>query len=53
MVVLNTKYGTQHFFVVNFSQVYCVIIDRGISAPGYGREVVYGINATEKGFSSS
>ena len=25
-------------------QCYSVIIDRGISAPGHGKEVVYGIN---------
>ena len=26
------------------SQCYSIIIDRGISAPGHGKEVVYGIN---------
>ena len=30
------------------SQCYSVIIDRGISAPGYGKEVVDGINAIDK-----
>ena len=30
------------------SQCYSIIIDRGISAPGHGEEVVYGINAVDK-----
>ena len=30
------------------SQCYSIIIDRGISAPGYGKEVVDGINAVDK-----
>ena len=30
------------------SQTYSLIIDRGISAPGHGKEVVDGINAVEK-----
>ena len=30
------------------SQCYSVIIDRGISEPGHGKEVVDGINAIEK-----
>ena len=30
------------------SQCYSIIIDRGISAPGHGKEVVYGINAVDK-----
>ena len=30
------------------SQTYSIIIDRGISAPGHGKEVVYVINATDK-----
>ena len=30
------------------SQFYSVIIDRGINAPGHGKEVVYGINAIDK-----
>ena len=30
------------------SQCYSVIIDRGISAPGYCKEVVDGINAIDK-----
>ena len=32
------------------SQAYSVIIDRGICAPGYGWEVVYGLNAIHKKF---
>ena len=28
-------------------QCYSVIIDRGISAPGHGKEVVYGFNAVD------
>ena len=27
------------------SQTYSIIIDRGISPPGHGKEVVYGLNA--------
>ena len=30
------------------SQTYSIIIDRGISAPGHGKEVVYAINAADK-----
>ena len=30
------------------SQCYSVIIDRGISAPGHGKEVLYGINTVDK-----
>ena len=30
------------------SQTYSLIIDRGISAPGHGKEVVDGINAVDK-----
>ena len=32
------------------SQVYHVIIDHGAIIPGYGREVVDGLNITEKSF---
>ena len=30
------------------SQCYSIIIDRGISSPGHGKEVVDGINAVDK-----
>ena len=30
------------------SQTYSIIIDRGISAPGHGKEVVDGINDVDK-----
>ena len=30
------------------SQTYSIIIDRGISAPGHGKEVADGINAVDK-----
>ena len=30
------------------SQCYYIIIDRGISAPGHGKEVVDGLNAVNK-----
>ena len=30
------------------SQCYSIIIDRGISAPGYGKEVVDGLNTVDK-----
>ena len=32
------------------SQCHSVIIDRGISAPGHGKEVVYGLNAVDKSY---
>ena len=32
------------------SQDFYIIIDHGISAPGHGREVVYGLNITKKRF---
>ena len=32
------------------SQTYSIIIDSGISAPGHGKEVVYGLNAVDKRF---
>ena len=31
-------------------QCYSVIIDRGISAPGHGKEVVYGLNGVDKSY---
>ena len=30
------------------SQTYSIIIDRGISAPGHGKEVADGLNAVDK-----
>ena len=32
------------------SQCYSVTIDRGISAPGYGKEVVDGLNVVDKSY---
>ena len=32
------------------SHTYSLIIDRGISAPGHGKEVVDGLNAVDKGY---
>ena len=32
------------------SQSHSIIIDKGVSAPGHGKEVVDGINAIEKRF---
>ena len=32
------------------SQCYSILIDRGISAPGHGKEVVDGINAVDKSY---
>ena len=34
------------------SQAFYIIIDRGISAPGHGRELVDGLNAVDKRFFS-
>ena len=33
-----------------FSQAFNIIFDYGISAPGYGREFVHGMNAIDKRF---
>ena len=30
------------------SQCYSIVTDQGISAPGHGKEVVYGLNAVDK-----
>ena len=30
------------------SQPYSIVIDRGISAPGHGKEMVHGLNAVDK-----
>ena len=32
------------------SQTYSIIIDRGISSPGHGKEVVDGLNAVDKSY---
>ena len=32
------------------SQTYSIIIDRGISAPGHGKEVFDGLNAVDKSY---
>ena len=42
--------ATALYLMSIFSLEFYVIIDRGISAPGYGREVVYGLNTTDKRF---
>ena len=34
------------------SKAFNIIIDRGISAPGHGREVVDGLNTTDKSYLS-
>ena len=34
------------------SQCYSIVIDRGISAPGHGKEVVDGLNAVDKHYIS-
>ena len=34
------------------AHAYNIIIDCGVGAPGHGREVVDGLNATDKGFIS-
>ena len=33
---------------VSYASVYSIIIDQGISAPGYGKEVVDGLNSVDK-----
>ena len=36
------------YLMSEMSQTYSIIIDRGISAPGHGKEVVDGLNAVEQ-----
>ena len=36
------------YIISVMSQTYSIIIDRGISAPGHGKEVVDGLNAVDK-----
>ena len=36
------------YFMSVMSQCYSIIMDRGISAPGHGKEVEYGINDVDK-----
>ena len=36
------------YFMSVMSQCYSIIIDRGISSPGHGKEVVDGLNDIEK-----
>ena len=40
--------ATSLYLMSVFPQRHSIIIDRGISAPGHGKEVVYGINAIDK-----
>ena len=32
---------------ISMSQCYSIIIDRGISAPGHGKDVIYGLNSID------
>ena len=41
-------YASELYLMSVMSQCYSIIIDRGISAPGHGKEVVDGLNATDK-----
>ena len=38
------------YLMLVMSQCYSVIIDRGISAPGHGKEVVDGLNSGDKSY---
>ena len=38
------------YLISVMSQTYSIIIDHGISATGYGQEVVYGLNAVDKSY---
>ena len=40
--------ASEFYLMSVMSQCYSVIIDRGISAPGYGKQVVDGLNAVDK-----
>ena len=42
------KCASEIYLISVMSQCYSIIIYRGISAPGHGKEVVDGINATDK-----
>ena len=49
MVQTNNTYVLLHcILLLVMFQCYSVIIDRGISAPGHGKEVVDGLNAFDK-----
>ena len=50
MVPLITTDVPLHYTWCKFSQDLSVIIERGISAPEYGIEVVYGIKVIDKRF---
>ena len=52
MVVLNNTDAPHHLFLSMLSQAFYVISDHGIFATGHVREVVDGLNATEKIFLS-
>ena len=40
--------ASELYLISLMSQTYSIIIDRGISEPGHGKEVVYGLNAVDK-----
>ena len=42
------RYASALYLMSVMSQCYSIIIDRGISAPGHGKEVVDGLNAVDK-----
>ena len=42
--------ATALYLMSVLSQAFSVVIDRGISAPGHNRYVVYGLNTIEKRF---
>ena len=51
MAELITRYAQPHNFLFSMlSQSYNIIIDHGIIAPGHGRDVVDGMNATNNFF---
>ena len=42
------RYASALYLMSVMSQTYSIIIDRGISAPGHGNEVIDGLNAVDK-----
>ena len=42
--------ATSLYLLSILSQAFNVIVERGINAPGYGKEVLDRVNSTDKGF---
>ena len=47
-MLINTSVRMRYTYYQCWHTPYKIIIDSRVRAPGHGREVVYGLNATEK-----